>query len=140
MLAKKHFEAIAAILKAEKDTFQGNEAAELAVERVAHNLCDMFTEFNGRFDPVRFLTACGVDEPSALPVVHEVKESTEVMTMAEFEEAVKDLFPNGVIDQASDGQLTVYTGLKIDPDSEEKHQYKPYDVATKFIRVIKSES
>jgi hypothetical protein len=138
VLTRKHFEAIAAILKAEKDTFQGNEAAELAVERVAYNLADAFTEFSSRFDPVRFLTASGVDEPSALPVVHEVKEPPEdnSMLLSELHEMIRDVCPDASFTENSKNEVMVYTGYMFDPSQYQELLILPYDKALMLQRVI----
>lgn len=73
-MSKKHFEAIARIIKTELETTRSfwNDAAagydagyaagaEFGIERTAKNLADEFGKFNPNFDRQRFLTACGVE-------------------------------------------------------------------------------
>lgn len=61
-MTKKHFEQIAAIIKARVDARKGragNEEVEWAMESRANALCGVFIEANPRFDKARFMAACG---------------------------------------------------------------------------------
>lgn len=51
-MTKKHFEAIAAVLKDAKDATNGQSY-------IAGRLADYFASQNPRFDKARFLRACG---------------------------------------------------------------------------------
>lgn len=62
-MTKKHFEAIAAIIKAQYDSASkrrdGWEACQ-TIEHTADNLAEYFASQNPRFDELKFLQACGV--------------------------------------------------------------------------------
>lgn len=58
-VSKKHFEAIAAELRAALE-LDSNPAARQSVERVAEGLSNIFARENPRFDRARFLKACGL--------------------------------------------------------------------------------
>lgn len=58
-ISKKHFEEIAAELRAARE-LDSNPAARQAVERVAEGLAKIFAGENPRFDRARFLKACGL--------------------------------------------------------------------------------
>lgn len=58
-VSKKHFETIAAELRAAKE-LDSNTAARQSVERVAEGLSNIFARENPRFDRARFLKACGL--------------------------------------------------------------------------------
>lgn len=59
-LSKKHHEAIAAAIRAER-CGPGSPAVETALDQVASRLADYFAADNPRFDRARFLAACGVE-------------------------------------------------------------------------------
>lgn len=61
-VSKQDFEAIARIVVNVYGEWAGNEAAELACERIAYDLADYFGEVNPHFNETRFLTACGIQE------------------------------------------------------------------------------
>lgn len=54
-MTKKHYEAIAAVFANRPWT---DHDAETRV--IIHDLCDVFTRFNPRFDRSQFLAACGL--------------------------------------------------------------------------------
>lgn len=58
-VSKKHFEAIAAELRAAIE-LDSKAAARQSVERVAEGLSNIFARENPRFDRARFLKACGL--------------------------------------------------------------------------------
>lgn len=60
---RSDFEMIARSVKGVMNEFAGIESVEIAVERLAYDLADSFGEDNPRFDAVKFLKACGVQEP-----------------------------------------------------------------------------
>ncbi len=59
-MTKKHFEAIAATIRKEREfqVSQGNHSAAIAITAVAHGLASDFAQANPRFDRVKFLDAC----------------------------------------------------------------------------------
>lgn len=62
---KKHFEAIAAILKAKADQYRNSSYPDAydrfaAVDAIADDLAEYFASQNPRFDELKFLQACGV--------------------------------------------------------------------------------
>ena len=64
-MTKKHFEAIAAIIKSDLDALSdvsgpAAESAREACENIAVGMADYFASENPRFDREKFLTACGV--------------------------------------------------------------------------------
>ena len=59
MFTRKHFEAVAAILKAQ-DT--ENYDVFKAVREIARNMADVFQASNERFDRNRFMQACGFED------------------------------------------------------------------------------
>ena len=65
-MTRKHFEAVARILKAEKDAGPDynlehrRDVHEVTVSAIAHGLVEFFGTENERFDRERFLTACGL--------------------------------------------------------------------------------
>ena len=70
MMTKKHFNAIAAILKEvaskSKETansYMNKEIVALSIHNeVSVRLCTYFATINDRFDREKFLDACGVNE------------------------------------------------------------------------------
>lgn len=58
-MTKKHFEAIAAVFAARPYT---PHMAEVQV--IIHDLADVFTRENPRFNRSAFLAACGLDIPN----------------------------------------------------------------------------
>ena len=60
-MTRKHFEAIAALIKAEQEQpmYDDLPACREAVKDVALRLASQFNLENPRFDRQRFLTACG---------------------------------------------------------------------------------
>lgn len=65
MLSRKHYKAIAEIIKTQKDLadiFAGKEFATQRIDDVATGLADHFAKDNPRFDRERFLAACGLTE------------------------------------------------------------------------------
>lgn len=56
-MTKKHFKAIAAIIKSTREKFQ-NPESQNAITEIELALCDYFQYENERFDEDRFLTAC----------------------------------------------------------------------------------
>lgn len=63
-MTKKHFEAIAKIIKEEKEA-SSNEDADVMANAIALRLSQYFITENHHFDPYRFLRACGI-RPEAL--------------------------------------------------------------------------
>ena len=61
-MSKKDYELIAATIRTERELFDGNEAAEIGIERIAYGRTDLFYENNDRFDRDKFLIACGIQE------------------------------------------------------------------------------
>jgi hypothetical protein len=59
-MTKRHFEAIAKILKDARGDAIANSEAPYQVSDVALAMADYFGEENPRFDRARFLTACGL--------------------------------------------------------------------------------
>lgn len=59
-MTRKHFEAIAHILDAERAVRSATPAQVGVVHALALSLSDLFAAENPRFDRNRFLTACGV--------------------------------------------------------------------------------
>ena len=62
MLTRKHFKAVAEIIRTSRDviiTYSTNKPAECDV---ADNLADYFATQNPRFDRERFLAACGLGD------------------------------------------------------------------------------
>lgn len=65
-LSRKHYTAIAAILKAQRDVLQGEDLGRPLVQgtcdSIARELAVLFKLDNPSFDRGRFLRACGVTE------------------------------------------------------------------------------
>lgn len=64
-MTKKHFDALAAALRAQKpeDTFDENRLLLIIQWRAdAKVVADVCARFNPNFDRARFLAACGVEE------------------------------------------------------------------------------
>jgi hypothetical protein len=60
MMTRKHFIAVAALIKGLADTTADPaQATDIAVRDVADGLADLFAKDNPNFDRARFLTACG---------------------------------------------------------------------------------
>lgn len=64
-MTRKHFEAIAAIIKATRIPGESSpgfdNGYETATENIASSLASYFASQNERFDRERFLKACGFD-------------------------------------------------------------------------------
>lgn len=67
-MTKRHFIAIAALLKANREVehdrfykFGTDEPNHLLVDRISRDMADYFAVENPRFDRERFLAACGVE-------------------------------------------------------------------------------
>ena len=58
-MTKKHFKAIAGIIK-EDIPIAKNHAAYLRIEHIAEKLADFCATMNPLFDRVKFLKACGI--------------------------------------------------------------------------------
>jgi hypothetical protein len=66
-MTKKHYTAIANVLKAEYDDamYRTEDFSEPAlIQEVAENLADYFATDNPKFNRERFLGACGIDQPT----------------------------------------------------------------------------
>jgi hypothetical protein len=67
-MTKKHYEAIASILRGSYEVAQENEQNGMAigeterVEVLANELAAYFTQDNPRFNREMFLTACGIEQ------------------------------------------------------------------------------
>jgi hypothetical protein len=59
-MSKKHFEAVAAILREERQSWEGNGQVQQALSYVAVGLASAFSKANPRFDRSRFLEAARV--------------------------------------------------------------------------------
>lgn len=60
-MTRKHFEAIAAIIKSNGVEIHSDfDRGYIAGVEVAHEMADFFATQNPNFDRVRFLTACGM--------------------------------------------------------------------------------
>jgi hypothetical protein len=63
-MTKRHFEAIARILKERSEATRGNDFdGFVQVDAIADALADFFAAENPRFDRLRFLIACGTQDP-----------------------------------------------------------------------------
>ena len=64
-MTKKHFQAIASILKDEVEINSGGRpidiGARLSAKEIAQKMADYFKSENANFDRARFLSACGLD-------------------------------------------------------------------------------
>lgn len=62
-MSKRHFEALAAIIKEAPDYFLPSETAKLEPmrARIARDIADMCRQENPLFDRGRFLKACGME-------------------------------------------------------------------------------
>jgi len=58
-MKKKHYEAIAEVLKIVHDKYYISDSARYLIATL---LAEYFTSDNKNFDRVRFLTACGIDQ------------------------------------------------------------------------------
>lgn len=58
-MTKRHFEAIAAGIKAEQSQYDEQSPERLAIRDVALQMCIVGHQFNAHFHQDRFLTACG---------------------------------------------------------------------------------
>ena len=66
-LTKKHFKAIAEIIRIETQSeavgnYANKDLINLVCERIANQLSDYFISENSLFDRQRFLNACGIKE------------------------------------------------------------------------------
>lgn len=66
MLTKKHFKAVAEIIKTEYDFILENDYRDVdskdTVTNIIYKLADYFAMQNLRFDRERFMEACGLEE------------------------------------------------------------------------------
>lgn len=62
MLTKKHFKAVAEVIKSQIMQYyiQERHACANGVESIAYHLADYFATQNPRFDRERFMKACGL--------------------------------------------------------------------------------
>ena len=60
-MTRKHFEAIARVLRTEMRDMTVTVGERMVVERIARDLAEQFAEENPRFDTERFLAASGVE-------------------------------------------------------------------------------
>lgn len=67
-MTRKHFTAIAFMLKAQFALSESKREAEM-IARITRNLAAQFSQINGSFDFARFYTACGLDPHGYLPVI-----------------------------------------------------------------------
>ena len=65
-MSKKHYVAIAEIIRQERETVESDDKILCGMENtsraLAWNLANYFASENPRFDTVRFLKACGIEE------------------------------------------------------------------------------
>ena len=65
MLTRKHYKAIAEIIKTQRDlatVFAGKQFAIQRISDIVDGLADYFAQDNPRFDRARFLAACGLEK------------------------------------------------------------------------------
>lgn len=61
MFTKQHYKAIAEIVKAESDHWEGKQPqVRIAIQEITLKLKDYFATDNPRFDHQKFLVACGL--------------------------------------------------------------------------------
>ena len=60
MFTKKHYKAIATIVREAKEDHRGGTPAELVLATIDEQLADYFAQDNERFDRAKFIEACGL--------------------------------------------------------------------------------
>ena len=60
-MSKKHYKAIAKIIREAKEDYQGGTPAELVLSTIDMQLADYFADDNSRFNTNKFLEACAID-------------------------------------------------------------------------------
>ncbi len=58
-MTRKHYKSIASIIENQL-LLSDTKNEQLGIERLARELSDQFSFWNDRFDPDRFLIACGI--------------------------------------------------------------------------------
>ena len=58
---KKHYKVIAEIIKSELDHWEGQRPeVKVAIEQITRQLSGYFAADNKRYDPIKFMDACGL--------------------------------------------------------------------------------